>query len=78
MAIHFMKVTPGDLFARKGDRVSRLEGYFTDPSFDMLDLRSGQRENFGQDGETARSWRHPHRPKQTPRPSSAASGATTS
>lgn len=41
---------PGDLFTTDGKDVWELESFYDLPSFTMHNLRTGQRENFGQGG----------------------------
>lgn len=47
---------PGALFTTKGGRLSRLTWYTTGACFGVLDLRTGQEQSFGQDGEIAKSY----------------------
>lgn len=47
---------PGDLFTKDGRDVWELEWYYTGPSFQLRNLRTGQTENFGQGGEMARRY----------------------
>lgn len=45
-----LSLRPGDLFTTDGKDVWELESFYDLPSFTMHNLRTGQRENFGQGG----------------------------